>query len=84
MSNSKVCLGAIPLLLLSFLSQPGDAGGFINAINYGDKLDIDNNPFSPDKEAWLIKKGSATILLYNIRKENLLRFLQDAASFTFL
>jgi hypothetical protein len=56
----------------------------LNAINYQNKLDIDNNPFSPTRETWLIKKGPATILLYNIQKENMTRFLRDAASFTFL
>ncbi|HEY8967791.1 MAG TPA: hypothetical protein VIM64_01830 [Puia sp.] len=56
----------------------------LNAINYQDKLDIDNNPFSSTRETWLIKKGPATILLYNIRKENMARFLHDADSFTFL
>ncbi|HVU54130.1 MAG TPA: hypothetical protein VHD83_03705 [Puia sp.] len=56
----------------------------LNAINYQNKLDIDNNPFSPARETWLIKKGAATILLYNIQKENMPRFLHDAASFTFL
>ena len=56
----------------------------LNAINYQNKLDIDNNPFSPARETWLIKKGPATILLYNIRKENMTRFLRDADSFTFL
>jgi hypothetical protein len=30
MSFSKVCLSAIPLLLTSFLSQPGDTGGYYN------------------------------------------------------
>lgn len=56
----------------------------LNAINYRNKLDIDNNPFSATRETWLIKKGAATILLYNIRKENMTRFLRDAGSFTFL
>lgn len=56
----------------------------LDDINYQDKLDIDNNPFSPDRDTWLIKKGPATILLYNIRNQDLARFLQDANSFTFL
>ncbi|HVU54129.1 MAG TPA: hypothetical protein VHD83_03700 [Puia sp.] len=30
MSCLKVCLGATPLLLISFLSQPGDPGGYYN------------------------------------------------------
>jgi len=56
----------------------------LNAINYENKLDIEKNPFSTEREPWLIKKGQATILLYNIRKENMTRFLHDADSFTFL
>ena len=56
----------------------------LNTVNSSSKLDIDNNPFDPKRGTWLIKRGKATILLYNIRKENMTRFLRFAGSFTFI
>lgn len=57
----------------------------LNAVNAPDKLNIDNNPFNAERSCWVIKKGKATILLYNILKKDSARFFNYAAgSFTFL
>lgn len=54
----------------------------LNTVNTRNKLDIDNNPFDDRRETWFIKKGTATILLYNIHKKDLTRFRNYAAGLT--
>ena len=56
----------------------------MNMINDEDNLDIDKNPYNKERESWILKKGKATILLYNIRKDQYPRFLDFAHSFAFL
>ncbi|MDO6432486.1 hypothetical protein Q4E93_17915 [Flavitalea sp. BT771] len=56
----------------------------LNTLNHRDQLDMDGNPFDPNRSTWLIKRGKATILLYNINNENASRFIRYAMSFSFL
>jgi hypothetical protein len=56
----------------------------LNMINDAARLDIENNPYKKERETWIIKKGKATILLYNIDKRSVDHFLAYISSFAFL
>jgi hypothetical protein len=56
----------------------------LDRINDDTKLCIDDNPYDPSRETRIIKRGKATILLYNINKEDSTLFFNYATSFTFL
>jgi len=56
----------------------------LSLINHINQMDVNNNPFNPVRDTWVIKRGKATILLYNIRKEDITRFRDYATCFTFL
>jgi hypothetical protein len=56
----------------------------LNTLSHQDQLDMDNNPFDPNRSSWVIRKGKATILLYNIGNENISQFLSYTSSLTFL
>ena len=54
------------------------------AINHKKPLNIGRNPYSTNRTTMIIKKGNATILLYNVTKKEQTRFFTYAGSFTFL
>ena len=58
--------------------------GELNTINTEDKLNADANPFDSSRSSWISRRGRATILLYNIQKDNLPLFRSFISSFTFL
>ena len=59
MSYSKVCLSAMPLLLISFLSQPEDAGGYYNL--KGDRLSYPGTP-GPRKVIVLTRSSKEEVI----------------------
>jgi len=56
----------------------------LNTLSHQDQLDMDSNPFNPKRSSWVIRRGKATILLYNIANGNISQFLSYAGSLTFL
>ena len=56
----------------------------LNLVGDNDQIDIDHNPLDPARQTWIIKKGKASILLYNIREDQFRRFFEYANCFAFL
>lgn len=56
----------------------------LSLINTSDQLDIENNPFIQERKTFLIRKGAASILLYNIFVNQSQRFVRSAQTFSFI